>query len=78
MARPFDVNNPPLPRPFRLFNSPLIDLFVEPDGVRSEVDEVKTGIGRQVVYTAIEQSMTHATTSPGEPANEASRRRTKD
>lgn len=45
-----------------VFNSTLIDLFVKKDGVLSEVYEVKTGLGRQMLYTAIGQLMTHAAT----------------
>ncbi len=45
-----------------VFNSPLIDLFVKKDGVLSEVYEVKTGVNRQMLYTAIGQVVTHATT----------------
>jgi len=46
----------------KVFNSPLIDLFVKKDAVLSEVYEVKTGVGRQMLYTAIGQLVTHATT----------------
>ncbi|MDA8048580.1 MAG: hypothetical protein M0002_00965 [Rhodospirillales bacterium] len=46
----------------KVFNSTLIDLFVNKDGVLSEVYEVKTGVGRQMLYTAIGQAVTHATT----------------
>ncbi|MBB1499608.1 hypothetical protein, partial [Paracoccus sp. MC1862] len=60
-----------------VFNSTLIDLFVKKDGVLTEVYEVKTGIGRQMLYTAIGQLLTHSTTGNGEvakflviPANE--------
>jgi hypothetical protein len=45
-----------------VFNSGLIDLFVKRDGVMSEIYEVKTGIGRQTLYTAIGQLVTHAAT----------------
>jgi hypothetical protein len=41
-------------------NSPLIDLFVNKDGALSEVYEVKTGVGRQMLYTAIGQLVAHA------------------
>ncbi|MES5485398.1 hypothetical protein QMZ05_21830, partial [Bradyrhizobium sp. INPA03-11B] len=44
----------------RVFNSTLIDLFVKRDGVLSEVYEVKTAVGRQTLYTAIGQLVTHA------------------
>lgn len=47
----------------KVFNSALIDLFVKKDGVLSEVYEVKTGVGRQMLYTAIGQVVTHATIS---------------
>jgi hypothetical protein len=46
----------------KVFNSPLIDLFVEKDDILSEVYEVKTGVGRQTLYTAIGQVVTHAVT----------------
>jgi hypothetical protein len=45
----------------KVFNSTLIDLFVKKDGVLSEVYEVKTGVGRQMLYAAIGQIVTHAT-----------------
>lgn len=61
-----------------VFNSKLIDLFVKKAGVVSEVYEVKTGVGRQVLYTAIGQLVTHAATVGDEvtkylvaPADEA-------
>lgn len=44
----------------KVFNSSLIDLFVKKDGKLTEVYEVKTGIGRQEIYTAIGQVVTHA------------------
>ena len=44
----------------KIFNSSLIDLFVKKDRVLSEVYEVKTGLGRQMIYTAIGQLVTHA------------------
>lgn len=50
----------------KIFNSPLIDLFVKRDGVLSEVYEVKTGLDRQLLYTAIGQLVTHASTSQGD------------
>ena len=43
-----------------VFNSSLIDLFVKRNGVLSEVYEVKTAVGRQTLYTAIGQLVTHA------------------
>jgi hypothetical protein len=51
-----------------VFNSPLIDLFVKRDGALSEVYEVKTGVGRQMLYTAIGQLVTHATNGHGDVA----------
>jgi hypothetical protein len=48
-----------------VFNSTLIDLFVKKDGVLTEVYEVKTGLGRQMLYTAIGQLLTHSTTGNG-------------
>lgn len=44
----------------KVFNSNLIDLFVKKDGILSEVYEVKTGVGRQMLYAAIGQVVTHA------------------
>jgi len=52
----------------KVFNSNLIDLFVKKDGVLSEIYEVKTGVGRQMLYTAIGQVVTHATNGHGEVA----------
>lgn len=46
----------------KVFNSALIDLFVKKDGALCEVYEVKTGVGRQMLYAAIGQVVTHATT----------------
>jgi hypothetical protein len=46
----------------KVFNSTLIDLFVKRDGVLSEVYEVKTGVDRQMLHTAIGQVVTHAAT----------------
>lgn len=61
-----------------VYNSILIDLFVKKDGVITEVYEVKTGVGRQVLYTAIGQLVTHTATLGDEvtkylvvPADEA-------
>ncbi len=61
-----------------VFNSPLVDLFVKRDGELCEVYEVKTGVGRQMLYTAIGQVLTHAAKRTGEvtkylvlPAKEA-------
>lgn len=60
-----------------VFNSPLIDLYVKNAGAVSEIYEVKTGVGRQVLYTAIGQLVTHAAAVGGNvaqylvvPANE--------
>lgn len=52
----------------RVYNSMLIDLFVKNDGVITEVYEVKTGVGRQVLYTAIGQLVTHTATLGDEVA----------
>lgn len=51
-----------------VFNSTLIDLFVKKDGVLTEVYEVKTGLGRQMLYTAIGQLLTHSTIGTGKVA----------
>ena len=45
----------------KVSSASLIDLFVNKDGQLSEVYEVKTDIGRQMLYTAIGQVVTHAT-----------------
>ena len=44
----------------QVLNSNLIDLFVKKGGRITEVYEVKTGIGRQMLYTAIGQLITHS------------------
>lgn len=44
----------------QVFNSALIDLFVKARGRITEIYEVKTGTGRQELYTAIGQLLTHA------------------
>ena len=49
-----------------IFNSNLIDLFVKKAGVVSEIYEVKTGVGRQALYTAIGQLVTHSAAVGGE------------
>ena len=49
-----------------VFNSTLIDLFVKKNNTLSELYEVKTGIGRQMLYTAIGQLVTHATIGKAE------------
>ena len=46
----------------QILNNSLIDLFVKKAGKLTEVYEVKTGAGRQLLYTAIGQLMTHGTT----------------
>ena len=51
-----------------VFNSPLIDLYVKKGGAVSEIYEVKTGVGRQVLYTAIGQLVTHAAAVGGNAA----------
>lgn len=43
-----------------VFNSTLVDLLVKKDGAVSEIYEVKTGLGRQTLYTAIGQLVTHS------------------
>ncbi|MFT8676404.1 MAG: hypothetical protein ABF990_14080 [Acetobacter sp.] len=48
-----------------VFNSVLIDLFVKKYGALSEVYEVKTGVGRQILYTAIGQLLTHSAMDGG-------------
>jgi hypothetical protein len=52
----------------KVFNSSLIDLFVKRNGALSEVYEVKTGVGRQMLYTAIGQLLTHSTGGTGQIA----------
>jgi hypothetical protein len=49
-------------------NTPLIDLLVKMNGVCLEMYEVKTGAGRQMLYTAIGQILTHAASKGGEVA----------
>lgn len=43
-----------------VFNSQLIDLFVKRNGTITEVYEIKTGLTRQTLYTAIGQLMVHS------------------
>ncbi|MCP1220360.1 hypothetical protein NKW45_00665 [Acetobacter orientalis] len=43
-----------------VFNSVPIDLFVKKLGFITEIYEVKTGVGRQILYTAIGQLLTHS------------------
>jgi hypothetical protein len=52
----------------RVCNSSFIDLYVKKDAMLCEVYEVKTGIGRQMLYTAIGQLVTHAVAENGEVA----------
>jgi hypothetical protein len=44
----------------RVLNSPLIDLMVKSDVGMTEIYEIKTDCGRQSLYTAIGQLMTHS------------------
>lgn len=48
----------------KVFNSQLVDLFVKKGGRLVEIYEVKTGLGRQTLYTAIGQLMTHSAEDP--------------
>lgn len=64
----FDIRSSQLCSGEEVFNSTLIDLFVKKDGNLSEVYEVKTGAGRQVLYTAIGQLITHAVAGGAEAA----------
>lgn len=50
----------------RVLNSRLIDLYVKCGPTLSEVYEVKTEIGRQSIYTAIGQLMTHGPADGGD------------
>jgi hypothetical protein len=52
----------------QVLNSNLVDLFVKKGGSITEVYEVKTGIGRQMLYTAIGQLLTHSIASKGKTA----------
>lgn len=49
----------------RVLNSGIIDLFVKKGDVVTEIYEVKTGLGRQMLYTAIGQLVTHSAHSNG-------------
>lgn len=49
----------------QVFNNRLIDLYVKKNGILSEVYEIKTGVGRQMLYTAIGQLVTHAANGDG-------------
>ena len=49
----------------QVLNSRIVDLFVKKDDVITEVYEVKTGLGRQMLYTAVGQLMTHSAPSNG-------------
>lgn len=64
----YDDRNSRLSPGEEVFNSTLIDLFVKKNGVLSEIYEVKTGAGRQMLYTAIGQVMTHAATGRSDVA----------
>lgn len=48
-----------------VFNSPLIDLFVKKGRKLTELYEVKTGIERQTLYSAIGQLVTHSSGADG-------------
>jgi hypothetical protein len=50
-----------------VFNSPLIDLFVKKGRKLTELYEVKTGIERQTLYSAIGQLVTHSSGADGAP-----------
>jgi hypothetical protein len=52
----------------KVLNSNLIDLYVKRNGVLSEIYEIKTGVGRQMLYTAIGQMVTHAASGGGQVA----------
>ncbi|HWL69385.1 MAG TPA: hypothetical protein VNS22_13515 [Geminicoccus sp.] len=52
----------------QVLNSSMIDLFVKKAGVITEIYEVKTGLGRQTLYTAIGQLMTHSAAGNGTPS----------
>ncbi|MET4292493.1 hypothetical protein ABIB06_001841 [Bradyrhizobium sp. LB8.2] len=66
VQRLYEERTSKLSRGEKVFNSTLIDLFVKRDGILSEVYEVKTGVGRQMLYTAIGQLVTHATNGSGQ------------
>jgi hypothetical protein len=44
----------------KVVNTKLIDLYVSVSGRKTEVFEVKTGIDRQSIYTAVGQLITHS------------------
>lgn len=46
-----------------VYNTQLIDCYVSRAGRITEVYEIKTGVGRQQLYTAIGQLVTHAAAS---------------
>lgn len=48
-----------------VFNSVRIDLFVKKNGRLTEIYEVKTGVERQTLYTAIGQLVTHSNGADG-------------
>jgi hypothetical protein len=52
----------------QVLNSNLVDLYVRKGGHVTEVYEVKTGLGRQMLYTAIGQLVTHSAAGDGEIA----------
>ena len=52
----------------QILNSNLVDLYVRKGGHVTEVYEVKTGLGRQMLYTAIGQLVTHSAAGDGEIA----------
>ncbi|TGQ37832.1 MULTISPECIES: hypothetical protein [unclassified Mesorhizobium] len=47
----------------KVYNTQLIDCYVRRAGKITEVYEIKTGVGRQQLYTAIGQLVTHAAVS---------------
>ncbi|TPN35193.1 hypothetical protein [Mesorhizobium sp. B1-1-6] len=47
----------------KVYNTQLIDCYVRQAGKITEVYEIKTGVGRQQLYTAIGQLVTHAAAS---------------
>lgn len=48
----------------KIFNTKLIDLIVDRDGLLSEIYEVKTDTRRQMLYTAVGQILTHSISGP--------------
>ena len=49
-----------------MLNSPLIDLCVKSSKAMTEIHEVKMGLSRQSIYTAIGQLVTHASAETGD------------